>query len=737
MGKAGKTFSIGFLAGIMLVCAGLLAGLGTIRVSAADEQGHRSTVSDERIFERAREYGFVPEELWEDPDKVVTMAEFCRILTNVVAPCGEEKLAKWEELSEAAAVSDETVQMDDALLAIYEAAVALDIQMDQGMGFLREPDWASQSTAQNWWEGASMDYPAFPNWRETILDLNGNEEDMLLQSALYAQTHWSRVDQSYIFPPEDDWTYDFARDITRKEAIRAITVFAESDTLILDHDAQYIRLADVGTYNTEIITDELLRRAADLPPADQAHLPASWCGAGLSKRKDAEHAYVDFRQSDIQILADNGLNFTRVFFDFTKLQYPFLTQERDEVNRRELEELDQLIAWGLEYGVHIQLGCFGAMGYKCQGEKEFDRLSEDEWTLFRAYWEMLGRRYAGIPSSCLSFDLLNEWTPSSRDQFDHYADIFGEITQAIRSADPDRVVLYSLQGNPDLAWAEALASRGIALGIHPYNPVQIVSRMARDSYLSEAVWPMPWFGSVLGPNEELTVAGDISGGTLKIFFEGAVQDALLSVYTDGELYETIDPVSGTIDEYGDYREFTEPYEIAVPEGTEKLTLRSSEESRWIRFNGLQFEKDGITSGIMPQDYLYLTDSAAVNLYVDETGWKNADGLLYDAQSLYASAIEPIRSIAERYHVGVMVNELGVYGDEDIGETACLYLDDLLRILAEQDVGWCYCEMGYFFDFIGGDSFVMQDSPVSHVTYQYDDREESYWMCEKMADILRQ
>lgn len=701
---------------------------------------------DDPVFDRAKSYGFVPDDLWDDPYELITMTDFCRLLSGVIALNHEEKLPRWNELAAIAMKSEDIVQKDEALLALFETAIALDIYMNKGIGFAREPNWESlywenPSPEQDWWKGASFNYPDFPNWEDNIADPTGWEAEIFLISALFAEQHRSLIDFSYIFPPEEDWTFGFGQDVTRKDAIRAVTIFAESDSIILKHAAKYVSLTEVETYDKSIITEELLSQPTDLPIPTQEHLPFTWCGAGLSHRKDAEHVYMDFRESDIRLLADNGFNFTRVFLDLTTLQYPYTNQDKDQVNLYELKELDQLIAWGMEYNVHIQIACVGFLGYKCQGTKEFDQLSDEDWALFSDYWEMLARRYEGIPSTYLSFDLVNEWSPEGEEeeQIQSLSSTFGQIAQTIWDIDGDRVVTLSFRGNPNPQWIEAIAAQGIGLGIHPYNPQQVIDRLPEENYAAEPVWPIPWFGSIMEPEEKLTITGNISGGTLKIYFEGAVQDALLNVYTDGELYETINPVSNMIDEYGDYREFEDAYTVDIPEGTQTLVLQSTENSRWIRYDGLQLEKEGKTVGIMPHDYQYYTNHADVNLYVDENGWQNSDGMIYDAESVYDIAIKPIIDISEKYHVGVVINEMGLFGNVDIGEAGFSYVDDLLSVLTKYELGWCFCEMeiGYLFSSLGDQFFILKDSPVGQVTYELENGETvSYWICERMVDILR-
>lgn len=120
---------------------------------------------------------------------------------------------------------------------------------------------------------------------------------------------------------------------------------------------EYVVLADVGTYDKSIITDELLNAPSDLPEVTQAALPSEWKGAGLSARKQMASQYLHFDESDVRFLAENGFNFGRLFFSFESLRYPDYPADVRSVNLCELCELDQLLAWCMKYGVHCRSRC--------------------------------------------------------------------------------------------------------------------------------------------------------------------------------------------------------------------------------------------------------------------------------------------------------------------------------------------------------------------------------------------
>lgn len=101
--------------------------------------------------------------------------------------------------------------------------------------------------------------------------------------------------------------------------------------------------------------------------------------------------------------------------------------------------------------------------------------NDAQWAMVQDYWTMLARRYAGIPSRYLTFDLSNEIEPWEGADFDYAAAKLGELITSVRSADAQRVLLHSFQGNPNADWVETVASLGVAIGCHPYYPQYITT----------------------------------------------------------------------------------------------------------------------------------------------------------------------------------------------------------------------------------------------------------------------
>lgn len=66
------------------------------------------------------------------------------------------------------------------------------------------------------------------------------------------------------------------------------------------------------------------------------------------------------------------------------------------------------------------------------------------------------RRYAGISSIYLTFDLSNEIQPEEID--DSVKQSFANEVTAIRAADSDRVMLHAFPGGPNMEWVDYVAT---------------------------------------------------------------------------------------------------------------------------------------------------------------------------------------------------------------------------------------------------------------------------------------
>lgn len=192
-----------------------------------------------------------------------------------------------------------------------------------------------------------------------------------------------------------------------------------------------------------------------------------------------------FVERDFAWMARWGFDFARLPMD-----YRAWTDAKDpaRVDDRVLAEIDQAIAWGGSYGVHVNLNLHRAPGYCVNPPPE----PLDLWTSgaaqeqFVAQWWRFAERYRGIASQHLSFDLLNE--PGNLEE-PVYAGVMNLAIEAIRAADPQRLIFVD-----GLRWGRdpviSLAASGVAQSTRGYDPMAISHHRAHWADWSDR-WPEP------------------------------------------------------------------------------------------------------------------------------------------------------------------------------------------------------------------------------------------------------
>jgi endoglucanase len=179
-------------------------------------------------------------------------------------------------------------------------------------------------------------------------------------------------------------------------------------------------------------------------------------------------------------------------FDFVRLpmDYRCWTDPADPYKLIEssLKEIDAAVKYGRDRGIHVSLNFHRAPGYCVNPPKEPLDLWSDAEALkqCRHHWATFARRYKGIPSADMSFDLVNEPADMPAEP---YARVAKELVAAIRAEDPDRLVIAD-----GLRWGTKpvpeLAPLKIAQSTRGYTPMPISH--FRASWINGSdTWPTP------------------------------------------------------------------------------------------------------------------------------------------------------------------------------------------------------------------------------------------------------
>ena len=257
----------------------------------------------------------------------------------------------------------------------------------------------------------------------------------------------------------------------------------KSNHMLDASDEEFVDIkSESATRNT--ITSDTKKTAAKLP-AIKREDACKWRGIHLANLQNISGPMREliphyFYEEEIRDIAKEGFNCIRVHFD-TRIMFSQnsmdetvhhgYTCDGTHVNLRVLKNFDDLVSWGIKYKVHIIFDVLNAPGHICAGDPELSRelftTGSKAQTIFYDYWEMMAQRYADIPPSVLSFNLLNEPPHIFNDEV--YVDLMKNAIARINKWDKNRLLIIDMF-NYGTRPVEEITGENIIQAVHPYNP---------------------------------------------------------------------------------------------------------------------------------------------------------------------------------------------------------------------------------------------------------------------------
>jgi endoglucanase len=176
----------------------------------------------------------------------------------------------------------------------------------------------------------------------------------------------------------------------------------------------------------------------------------------------------------LDFMSATGFDFVRVPTDYRYWTRDFNYFEPDE---QVFEALDHYLAACRTRDIHMSLNLHRAPGY-CINRNDLERhnlwVDDVAQDAFVFTWEAFTRRYQGVPSTHLSFDLLNE--PPNVGQYGltraGHATLIRRTVDAIRAIDPHREIVIDGLGGGHLAMPE-LADADVIHSGRGYQPMPV------------------------------------------------------------------------------------------------------------------------------------------------------------------------------------------------------------------------------------------------------------------------
>lgn len=697
--------------------------------------------TEEGELSRAMAWGLVPAQWQDSMEQGITHAEFCALVRTLVERLKPERLSVWDETAKNASASHQLMERDDGAVGLFYAAQALECCTTTCWDhpvlslILENPGSRDYGFDYPLWprlKPGFQQYMAVPRTPAGTDSYQGGISSLIDAAYWFVLQRISPVNELPLMSYDASYNLRMAEPLTRREAAVYLWRLVEGVPNMVEGN-HYIPVQETGGYDRSIITDALLSQPTELPDVTHSALPSEWKGFGLSKHKDL-CIYHEFMESEVAFLGENGFNFARIFFGFDSLRYPDDPEDVCMVNETELRDLDRLIAWGMKHGVHIQL----SMAATPSGLLTFEGMGEAEWDRISAYWEALARRYQGIPSRYLTFDLANEMQAGyETDAQNHALRQMEKIVQAVRKADPDRVLLISFPSNPAPIWKEGVAKLGLSLGCHPYMPEILCSGMEVFLKPAQNTYPHPYFPQLLSRDETVTIEGDIGGQVL--WMDLWAYNDFRVTFDNGESVN----FTPSQKEIGDRSE--KPIEVRIPEGVNRLEIQPRDwDLRFLQI-GIQPGLDSERKGNAKAGYLVPHDLWAADCKGGaQLKWDAENGLTSERECspefVYEHLITPQIRLAEKYHVGLMVNEMGSYAagigwDEGI---KAAFDGDTLKMLEEHDISWAMCELAYILKYFPGQEEPWSNADWKTQTYTFEDgRRETITYSPELLEVYKQ
>ncbi len=269
---------------------------------------------------------------------------------------------------------------------------------------------------------------------------------------------------------------------------------------------QFLGTASLGAVAAGLHGARLL--AADEAKPPQTAIPR-WRGFNLLaffqafSRSDRSSGVI--HEDDLRWIRDWGFDYIRLPMDYwlwvdsdwrttRKLQPDDVFKIKESM----LEKVDRAVDLCRKYHLHVTLNFHRAPGY-CINNPEREPFvlwsNQTAEVAFVLHWDIFAKRYKGIPTSELSFNLVNE-APRPREGYMSRADycrVMRRATKKIRESNPERLVMIDgLSVGTQVV--DEMIEDGVAQSVHAYWPGQIshyrASWVDRNSSFPTPTWPI-------------------------------------------------------------------------------------------------------------------------------------------------------------------------------------------------------------------------------------------------------
>lgn len=492
-------------------------------------------------------------------------------------------------------------------------------------------------------------------------------------------------------------------------------------------EPDYNRLVapDSADARTAVLAEDTLTLAAQLPDAQWNQLPP-WNGVTVPNLHQYDwNAYEQpqkFFREDLENIADLGFNFVRVPLD-TRLFFD--PEDPSAVHLERLVNLDEVISWSAELGIHVCIDVHYTFGFTTDGDNSNDTMWENpqEQELFLTFWDMLAERYRDIPNNLLSFNLLNE--PNWGIGEEQYVDLMRRAMSRIRAYTPERLIFVDML-NTASEPVYALAEDRVAQSFHFYEPNALTHTGIHDDFGS--AYPVIFGkGMITRGAGDFVLEGSFPAGTeIRLIVDEIHLSGVLHLTADGsEVFShtyAMDPVGENgciyIEEVGtggEYRGYRNTFRVVLPEDACELRLFTTGDSHWFNLSRL-YVNTGEHRYLFEQNLRSLPEGTDLNRIPNPHIRIAQDGTITDPDNALFHLVDAAylqerfaayKAFSDETGVAVMLQEFGVYYPAPYDLTL-IYLGDLLDAANANGINWCGWDYFGAFSFYAVNDYEMRE-----------------------------
>lgn len=731
-----------------LLCVSLLVGLlsgcgqgGETSVIGSASQDAQSTKFPDEEIQKAVELRFVPEFLQSDYNAQTSYAEFCGVLDAVIGTVRPDRLENWKTQSSGYREADDRMSRMEGMLVFLYAAQSAGLDSIGFQNNIPLEDLIPAGT--DFWEGVTWDYPLFPDinapYKNDIIaasEYSWRCEYPIGNNAVWFAEYFSYGNGKTYFDYDENYSLRLSDGLTCGDAIRAAERLYETARFSV-----YIPAEDAVSH----VTAETLALAEKLPAASYDRLPA-WRGHTVQNRSEAVQAGVGmgYTEDEITAISRCGFNFVRAPLDFRLL---FADSDALQVSEAFLESMDELVNWCAQAGIHVCFDLHDMPGFTTDMDDSNDTLFTDPVVqdIFCRFWSFMAEHYREVPSSLVSFNLLNEPHGGSDTELTDavYSQVMLQMIEAIRASSPERLIFADMLGVRYGMPVEGLAGAKVAQAVHPY-------------FLLDGTEDWPCYsvsGFVHRDNGVLTLNGDFPAGTkittdlsmahLESILRWSSENGAAGEYSLGGEAVGEDGCTEIGEEGtgGEWRGYTgRTWTTVLTEPCSQLRLEQSGDGCWYSFDSIRLILPEREFVLMANNS-YVTDETVPILTFSPDGAISAQKegtLLRMDRDTLAAQFQFYREFTDRTGESVMVQEF-VFNTTIPAETGLAAAEDFLSVLDAYEVPWC-CWSGAFGVLVRSSEEMMQNIHAQESLLQesenYSTLEGGWLLYDSMMEVFR-